>query len=382
MATFRVSNARIAGLTVAVPEQTTAVEQFAGAADFEAIQKISASLGIEQRPTAPREVCASDLCAAAAERLLQRTGWERDSIEVLVFLSQTPDYALPATACVLQERLGLSTGCAAFDVSLGCSGFPYGLWLVSQLISAGQMKRGLLLVGDTLSRKVSSQDSATAHLFGDSGTATAIEFDPTAAEMNFVLGTDGRGAPHLIVPAGESRQPHSEQTRQRTARADGGIRSDAEISMNGPEVFSFTLKEVPALAQQTLQQAGWSLAEVDSVVMHQANTFMLNHLGKRLKLPKEKMPLSLRKFGNTSCASIPVTMAACLSDSLTTSTQKLMLLGFGVGFSWAGATLTCGPLACAEVLRVGSANRDSEVPSAITTAAVETEADHASRRAA
>ena len=197
MATFRVSNARIAGLTVAVPEQTSSVQQFAGAADFEAIQKISASLGIEQRPTAPRELCASDLCAAAAERLLERTGWERDSIEVVVFLSQTPDYVLPATACVLQQRLGLSTGCAAFDVNLGCSGFPYGLWLLSQLISAGQMKRGLLLVGDTLSRKVSPQDSATAHLFGDSGTATAIEFDPAAPEMNFVLGTDGRGARQL-----------------------------------------------------------------------------------------------------------------------------------------------------------------------------------------
>lgn len=356
MATFRVSNARIAGLAVAVPEQTTSVEQFAGTADFEAIQKISTSLGIQQRPTAPRELCASDLCAAATERLLQRTGWERESIDVLVFLSQTPDYVLPATACVLQQRLGLSTSCAAFDVNLGCSGFPYGLWLVSQLISAGQMKRGLLLVGDTLSRKVSSQDSATAHLFGDSGTATAIEFDPTAAEMNFVLGTDGRGAPHLMVPAGECRQPHSEQTRQRTPRTDGGIRNDEEISMNGPEVFSFTLKEVPALAQQTLTQAGWSLDGVDSVVMHQANTFMLNHLAKRIKLPKEKMPLSLREFGNTSCASIPVTMAACLSDSLTMSAQKLMLLGFGVGFSWAGAAVTCGPLACAEVIRVGAAS--------------------------
>ena len=382
MATFRVSNARIAGLTVAVPEQTTSIEQYAGAVDFEAVQKISASLGIDQRPTAPSEVCASDLCATAADRLLQRTGWARDSIDVLVFLSQTPDYALPATACVLQERLGLSTGCAAFDINLGCSGFPYGLWLVSQLISAGQMKRGLLLVGDTLSRKVSSLDSATAHLFGDSGTATAIEFDSSAAEMNFVLGTDGRGAPHLIVPAGESRQPRSDQTQQRIARADGGLRSDEEISMNGPEVFSFTLKEVPALAKQTLQQAGWSLDEVDSVVMHQANTFMLNHLGKRLKLPKEKMPLSLREFGNTSCASIPVTMAARLSDSLTTSAQKLMLLGFGVGFSWAGAAITCGPLACAEVLRVGSVNHEPEVSSTVATTNLESDTDHSNRRVA
>lgn len=385
MATFRVSNARIAGLTVAVPEQMTSVEQFAGKADFEAIQKISASLGIVQRPTAPQDICASDLCAAAAERLLQRIGWTRDSVEILVFLSQTPDYALPATACVLQQRLGLSTGCAAFDVNLGCSGFPYGLWLVSQLISAGQLKRALLLVGDTLSRRVSPQDSATAHLFGDSGTATAVEFDPTASDMNFVMGTDGCGAAHLIVPAGESRRPHDQKSDQRTVRADGGIRSDEEISMNGPEVFSFTLKEVPALAKQTLQQAGWSLENVDSVVMHQANTFMLNHLGKRLKLPKEKMPLSLQEFGNTSCASIPVTMAACLSESLTTSAQKLMLLGFGVGFSWAGAAITCGPLACAEVLRVGSTNHDTVSQSKVEDgeASVDVQStEHENRRAA
>ncbi len=352
MGTFRVSNARIAGLAAAVPEHTVSVDQFAGSDNFEAIQKTCASLGIEQRPTATEELCASDLCVTAAERLLQRTGWERESIDLLVFLSQTPDYALPATACVLQQRLGLSTGCAAFDVNLGCSGFPYGLWLVSQMISAGQMRRALLLVGDTLSRKVSPQDSATAYLFGDSGTATAIEFDASAPDMNFVLGTDGRGAEHLIIPAGECRQPHDQDTAICKTQSDGGIRSDEDISMNGPEVFAFTLREVPKLAQQTLNAAGWTMDDADSVVMHQANSFMLNHLAKRLKLPTEKLPLSLRDFGNTSCASIPVTMAACLSNKLTTSAQKLMLLGFGVGFSWAGAAINCGPLACADVVRV------------------------------
>ncbi len=351
MGTFRVSNARIVGLVAALPQQVMTVADFAGAADFESIKKTCASLGIEQRPTAPFEVCASDLCAAASERVLERTGWARESIDVVIFLSQTPDYALPATACTLQQRLGLSTGCAAFDVNLGCSGYPYGLWLMSQLISAGQMKRGLLLVGDTLSRKVSPQDSATAHLFGDSGTATAIEFDPAAPTMDFVLGTDGRGAEHLIVPAGGSRQPHGIGTSDRTARADNGIRSDEDISMNGPEVFSFTLREVPGLAKQTLAAAGWSLDDVDSVVLHQANTFMLQHLAKRMKLSAEKMPLSLRDFGNTSCATIPVTMAARLSEQLTSSSQKLMLLGFGVGFSWGGAAITCGPLACADVIR-------------------------------
>lgn len=356
MATFRVSNARIAGLAAAVPEQTTSIDQFVGANNFEAIQKTCASLGIERRPTAPGGVCASDLCATAAEQLLAKTGWQRESVDLLVFISQTPDYALPATACVLQQRLGLSTRCAAFDVNLGCSGFPYGLWLVSQMISSGQMRRALLLVGDTLSRKVSSQDPATAYLFGDSGTATAVEFDSTASDMHFVLGTDGRGAPHLIVPAGESRQPHNHVASQRQARPDGGVRSDEDISMNGPEVFAFTLREVPALAQQTLGAAGWSFDDVGSVVMHQANSFMLNHLSKRMKLPTEKLPLSLREFGNTSCASIPVTMAACLNEKLTTSTQKLLLLGFGVGFSWAGAAVHCGPLACADVVRVASSD--------------------------
>lgn len=354
MATFQVRNARVAGLAVAVPEHTVRVSDLAGAPDFESIQKVCASLGIEQRHAAPSGQCASDLCAASAERVLASTGWQRDSIDVIVFVSQTPDYALPATACVLQQRLGLSTGCAAFDVNLGCSAYPYGLWLISQLISAGQMRRGLLLVGDTLSRRVSSQDSSTAHLFGDSGTATAIEFDPNAPPMNFVLGTDGRGAPHLIAPAGGCRQPHDEQSLQRTVRADGGRRSDEDIFMNGPEVFSFTLREVPGLAKQTLESAGWTTDDVDSFVMHQANTFMLNHLAKRLKVPAEKLPLSLRDFGNTSCASIPVTMGACLSERLKTSSSRLLMLGFGVGFSWGGAAITCGPLACADVLEVSA----------------------------
>jgi 3-oxoacyl-[acyl-carrier-protein] synthase-3 len=225
---------------------------------------------------------------------------------------------------------------------------------MSQLISAGQMRRGLLLVGDTLSRRVSSEDPSTAYLFGDSGTATAIEFDSAAPPMCFELGTDGRGAPHLIARAGASRCPSSPTTSQRTARDDGGTRSDEDIAMNGAEVFSFTLREVPSLAQRTLANVGWSLDHVDSVVMHQANAFMLQHLAKRLKLTKEKLPLSLRDFGNTSCASIPITMAACLSSPLTTSPQNLMLLGFGVGFSWASAALTCGPLACADVIRVST----------------------------
>lgn len=361
MATFRVSNARIAGLAVAVPEQTTDVENYANEAEFESIQKVCASLGIQRRPTASQEFCASDFCAAAAERVLEKTGWERDSVDVLIFLSQTPDYVLPATACVLQQRLGLSTSCAAFDVNLGCSGYPYGLWLLSQLISAGQMKRGLLLVGDTLSRKVSPQDSATAYLFGDSGTATAIEFDSDALPMNFVLGTDGRGASHLVVPAGGSRQPHSVDSSQRTECEGGGQRSAEDIFMNGPEVFSFTLREVPTLAKQTLDLAGWTMSDVNSVVMHQANAFMLNHLAKRLKVPTEKLPLSLRDFGNTSCASIPVTLGACLSDTLTASSNNLVLLGFGVGFSWAGAAITCGPLACADVLRLPTVIEHHEI---------------------
>lgn len=352
MAIAEVSGVRWAGVVAAVPERvvTTADDELVFGDE---IHKISASTGVQQKHQVPLHGCASDLCFVAAENLLERLGWERDSIQVLIFISQTPDYVLPATACSLQQRLQLSKDCAAFDINLGCSGYPYGLWVASQLLKSLQGKqRALLLIGDTISRVACSVDRSTAPLFGDAGSATGLELDEHAAPMTFTLGTDGSGVSNLIVPAGGFRQPRSAQTSQVRLREDGNRRSDNDLHMNGAEVFAFTLREVPNLVKTTLAKSGRTMDDVDAVVFHQANQFMMSHLAKRLKVPAEKFVLALEKYGNTSCASVPVALCERWGNERGPHSLKLLLAGFGVGWSWAGAYVECKDLVLSPVLVV------------------------------
>jgi 3-oxoacyl-[acyl-carrier-protein] synthase-3 len=252
----------------------------------------------------------------------------------------------------LHGRLGLSKHCAAFDLNLGCSGYVYGLWIGCQLVQSGAARRVLLLVGDTISRIVSPQDRSVALLFGDAGTATAMEKDDTAPPLAFSLGTDGTGQGHLMVPAGGFRQPHSAATCHRTARDDSNIRSDEDLYMNGAEIFTFALREVPPLFKSVLSTAGCSLEDLDVVVMHQANRFMLEYLAKRMRLAPEKVVVALENRGNTSSASIPLAMTDMLADRLKTGSLRMILAGFGVGFSWGAAALTCGPMVMPELVLV------------------------------
>jgi len=351
MATCSVSNVRIAGISIAIPEHFRSRLEDEAAFGKEIVAKIQQHSGVSRRPVTLSGLCTSDLCYAAAERLLEDLNWSRESVDALIFVTQTPDYVLPATSCVLQQRLGLAKHCAAFDVNLGCSGYIYGLWLAGQMASAS-MPRVLLLVGDTISRIVSPTDRTTATLFGDAGTATALERTDDAATMLFELGTDGRGRNHLIVPAGSFRRPHTDITQRRTEREGGNIRSDEDLFMDGAEVFSFTIREVAALIKNVLSQADWSEESLDALVLHQANEFILQHLSKRLGLPREKVPSTLENYGNTSSASIPLTMVVSLGECLKASAQRLVLAGFGVGWSWGAVALTCGPISIAGPLAI------------------------------
>ena len=354
MATLTSSNVVLRGISSAIPDQCLGPEVWDERFGIEEASRISESIGVSSRPVVPEGICASDLCYEAAEDLLESLNWERDTIEAVLFVSQTPDHPLPATACILQNRLGLPTSSIAFDVNLGCSGYVYGLSIATQFISSNSVNRALLLVGDTLSHLVSEQDKSTGLLFGDAGTATAIERQDGAPDMKFQLGTDGGGMQHLIVPAGMSRLRRCRETSLRQEDEGGSLRSPEELFMDGAEVFSFTLTRVPRLVRSVLDNAGWTMDEVDAVVMHQANEFMLNHLAKRVKVPPEKLILAMESFGNTSCASIPLAINAKMREQISQRPMKLLLVGFGVGWSWGAVTITCGPIAVPEVVSVSS----------------------------
>jgi 3-oxoacyl-[acyl-carrier-protein] synthase-3 len=350
MAASRFDNVRITGIASAVPASSGDVGENAAFPEKE-LSKISASTGVRRRHVVDEKVCTSDLCHAAAERILEEIGWPRESIDVLIFVSQTPDYILPATACALHGRLGLPPGCAAFDVNLGCSGYVYGLWLAANLLNGGA-KRVLLLAGDTISRLVSPLDRSVAFLFGDAGTATTLESQPGAPSMYFELGTDGAGKDHLIVPAGGFRSERSARTAVRSEQEGGNIRSQQDLYMNGGEIFAFTMSVVPEMCASVLRQAGWPMESVDAFVMHQANRFILQHLSKRMQIPEEKLILALENYGNTSSASIPLAMNDVLGQRLRTGSDRLLLAGFGVGFSWAAAAIVLGPLAMPQIVRL------------------------------
>jgi 3-oxoacyl-[acyl-carrier-protein] synthase-3 len=350
MAVAEVNGVRIAGIASTVPESTLSPED--DARHFgEPMDKVADSIGVWKRHKAPANGCVSDMCHFSAEHLLEQLVWDRETVQLVVFISQSADYILPATACTLQNRLGLSTQCAAFDVNLGCSAYPYGLRLASQMLTSFRGGgRALLLVGDTATRNLSPQDRSTIPLFGDAGTATALEVSDDAAPMQFVLGTDGAGAPHLMIPAGGHRLPRSAETSLPHVCADGIVRCDEDVHMNGAEVFAFALREVPKLIKATLAASDSSVDDFDGVVFHQANTFMMNHLTKRLKVSPEKFPLSLARYGNTASASIPLAINDHWGRSGGPQDLRLLMAGFGVGWSWASCSADCKGIVVPEVL--------------------------------
>lgn len=339
---YAVDGVALRGVVSAVPRRAVGnavyAEQFGEAAVAEVVKMI----GVEERRIVADGQTTADLCFAAAERLLAALDWPADSVDGLIFVSQTPDYRLPATACSLHGRLGLASHAQAFDVGLGCSGYTYGLWLAASLTKAG-LRRVLILAGDTISRLVAPGDRATALLFGDAGSATAVEADAAAPAMHFRLGSDGSGARHLIVPEGAFR---SRETDPRWAEGF----DPACLFMDGAEVFTFTLKAVPALVRDTLADAGLTPTEVDAYALHQANRFMLRHLAKKIGAGEERVPINIDRFGNTSSATIPLLLTTDLAERVTSAPSRLMLVGFGVGFSWGAALIETAPLAVAETI--------------------------------
>lgn len=338
---YALSGVALRGVVCAVPGAPVANSVIAETLGDQAVADVVKMVGVETRHWAAPDQTSADLCAAAAERLLERLGWEPDSVDALIFVTQTPDHPLPASACLLHGRLKLASDCQAFDVNLGCSGYVYGLWLASSLIQSG-CARVLLLAGETSSRLVDPSDRGTAVLFGDAGSASALERDPGAPAMRFRMGTDGAGAGALMVPQGGFRpvDPDRAFTLDPT-----------RLHMDGGEVFTFTLREVPKLVAATLADADMAGDSVDAYLLHQANRFMLRHIGKKIgAVDPDRLPINIDRYGNTSSATIPLLLADDMAQRLTTGSARLMLVGFGVGLSWGAVLAEFGPLACAEVI--------------------------------
>jgi len=298
-------------------------------------EKIFEKTGIRERHVVLEGECASDLAFAAAERLFVGRAREAD---YLLFCTQTPDYLLPTTACVLQHRLGLPTTCAALDFNLGCSGYIYGLSLANSLLQSGAAQRVLLLTADTYSRLIHPQDKSTRTIFGDAGTATLLSKESGARLHSFVLGSDGSGADQLMVKAGGARFPQPNDLPT-TTDDSGNVHAPGCLYMNGPEIFNFTLKAVPKLVREVLEKAKLSLDEVDLVVFHQANAFMLEHLRRKLGIAPEKFVLHLELCGNTVSSTIPLALENAITTGRLKPGMKVLLAGFGVGYSWGGCIL-------------------------------------------
>ena len=299
---------------------------------------IFAKTGIRSRHVAAKDETALDLGFRAARSLLDEADCDVGKVDVLLFCTESPEYFLPPSACLLQDKLHLPTSCAAFDYNLGCSGFTYGLWLAKALIESQSAKNVLLVVSETYSKYCSPNDLVTATIFGDAGAAAWISADPEGSMAEIgpsILGTDGRGGQHLIVPAGAARRSRTAATAVPQCDAKGNSRCDDQLYMNGPEIYSFTLSAVQQAIQQLLDKIGLGWEDVDLYLLHQANRFMLEQLRRKMDLPPEKMPIDLEDTGNTVSASIPILISRCQDRGILTAGQHCVLAGFGVGYSWA-----------------------------------------------
>ncbi|WP_172135172.1 3-oxoacyl-ACP synthase III family protein [Adlercreutzia sp. ZJ473] len=358
MLTTKVEGVRIAGIQCAVPKAVRRTDEWKERFGEKAVEDFKSMVGVQEVHVAAEGQTSSDLAFSAAEKLLSDMGVEREKIGCLVFVTQSPDYRIPATACVLHKRLGLSKDCIALDVNLGCSGYVYGLNVASQLLVGSNADYCLLLVGDTLSKIVSPEDKSACMLFGDSGAATLLVKDGIAAPISACFSTDGDGFKAIIVPSGAYRNRGASPDRD-TWPVDGNVRSDYELYMNGTDVFSFTISEVPRQMRRFMKELGAGPDDYDCFAMHQANKFILSQVAKKAKVPADKMPISMDRYGNTSVTSIPLTLCDLKPEGAVP--LRVMMCGFGIGLSWGCVDALIDPNALRGIIETDEAFEDGAV---------------------
>lgn len=339
--TMKHRRAAIKAIRSYLPDEKLTNEQLARDYQDWDVDKIFKKTGISERRITALGECASDLGVIAAQKIFDTGTCSPEDIEFLLFCTQSPDYFLPTTACIMQDRLGLRTSCGALDFNLGCSGFVFGLALAKGLIESGLISNLLLITAETYTKFINRKDRSVRTLFGDGASATFISTVDTDEEAigPFVFGTDGKGANNLIVRAGGLRLPLSPETAIERDDGTGNLRSAQNLFMDGPEIFNFSLQTVPIAVKQLLEKTRMTLPQVDYFVFHQASKFMLDRLRKKIKIPEEKFCINMENYGNTVSATIPMALEIALEQGEIRNNDKVMLVGFGVGYSWAAAMI-------------------------------------------
>lgn len=352
MAILNFKGVGITAMSAAVPRTVINNYKYTKHFSAEDVKDVVDKVGIFERRFADKDTCSSDLCYAAAEKLITDNNIDRTEIDLLVFISQTPDYKMPATSIILQHRLGLPKSTIAFDLNLGCSAFIYGMSIVYSMMENSGLRKALILDGEIRSRVYSPKDRRSAFIFGDAGVAAIVERDEKFGESFFSLNSDG-SREHLIkINAGGCRQPSTVETlKEKVVDEYGNIRSDEHGYMNGGDVFTFVNREIPRDIKTLLEHTKRDKDSFDFLVFHQANSFINNHLAKKLKLDASKIPSTIQKYGNTSSVSVPLTIVSELIGKME-GDKSLLLSAFGVGMTWATAVVSFSDLKISDIIEV------------------------------
>lgn len=361
MAQFSIPGVAIRGISACVPPAVDENSKLNIYEDSAEVEKVIATTGVERKHVLTDGITASDLCLTAAKRLLHDLGWESESIDALVYVTQTPDYNNQPTSFVMHDKLGLPEDCMCVDLYHGCPGWVIGLSQVCSLLSASHLRRALLLDGDAITKMNYPLDRESRPLFGDCGTATAVEYDPSngGGNINFVIGSRSKDGASLIHEIGGYRKPFTPETfnkEYRMLQGEGLPDADADV-MDGMSVFSFGITVPPKSIKKLCESFGIDLNDVDKVVLHQANEFMLKKIVKKLKVDSDKVPMSLRDYGNTTSASIPLTIVSQCGKEYASQKLRTVCCGFGTGLSWGTACFETDHIVCPEVLIYDNSNK-------------------------
>ncbi len=339
MAIARLKNSKIAGICCALPDHRLSIYDI-GTQYFERsdIEKVVKSVGLEYIYKAKPNQTTSDLALDACNNLIDGIGWDRNVIDGLILVTQTPDYILPSTANILQDKLKLPKGCVPLQVDLGCSGYVYGLWLASELISNNTCRKVIVIAGDTMSKTTSNKDKSVM-MISDCVSATAVEHVEGCDESIYSLYSDGSGAENLIIKDGGFRNPVSENSYVLIEDEDGNCRTNMNLFMDGMAIFLFAIGEVSETLNKFISDFNINIDDVDGILFHQANRYLISMLAKNANIPLNKVPINIEKFGNTSGASIPLLICDTLRNDLKKKDLNVVMAGFGVGLSWGFAKL-------------------------------------------